>query len=88
MPEYISIGQAGLAINVLHLREAARVTATASRDACCSYVISLGSTQLLYIKIDQLSSPTPLPVTHPNDHAETTLRPEKRPIGSVGGGFL
>ena len=27
-------------------------------------------------------------MTHPNDHAETTLRPEKRPIGSVGGGFL
>jgi hypothetical protein len=80
--------QAGSAINVLHLRDAARVTATASRDACCLYVISLGSSRSLYIDFDQLTSPSPLPVTHPNDHAETTLRPEKRPIGSGGGGFL
>ena len=77
--------QAALAINVLHLRDVALATATASRDARCLYVISIGSTRSLYINMDQLTSTSPLPVTTQTTTLETTLRPEKRPIGSVGG---
>ena len=71
--------QAGLAINRLHLRDVALVTATASRDARCLYVISIGSTRSLYINMDQLTSTSPLPVTTQTTTLETTLRPEKRP---------
>ena len=71
--------QAGPAINVLHLRDVALVTATASRDARCLYVISIGSTRSLYINMNQLTSTSPLPVTTQTTTLETTLRHEKRP---------